>query len=111
MRTELEDILSRRAELRATYGDLYDRVSSILFEEDPAGVNFGENPDEYEGEADLIVPRLLSCTSAADVQRVVFESFTKMFDDETVDTPDRFRRIAEQIWAELNSLPAVPRPT
>jgi hypothetical protein len=109
--TERDDIARRRAELRTEHGPLYDRVSAILFEQDPAGVNFGDNPDEYEGEADLILPRLRGCTSAADVQRVVFEEFVKLFDDETVDSPDRFRRISELIWTELSSLSAVRRPT
>jgi hypothetical protein len=104
METERDAILRRRSELRAQHGPLYDRVSAILFEQDPAGVNFGDNTDEYESEADLIVPRLRSCSSSEDVQRVVFEEFAKMFDDETVESPERFARIAALIWTELSSL-------
>ena len=110
METEGDAILKRRTELRAEYGPLYDRVSAILFEADPAGVNFGDNTDEYEPEADLIVPRLRSCSSVEDVQRLVFEVFTKMFDDDTVEAPERFHRIAGLIWAELSSLAPMRHP-
>ena len=111
MGTDRDDILRRRVELRAEHGPLYDRVAAILFEQDPAGVNFGDNRDEYEAEADQIVPRLRSCSSAEDVQRVVFEEFAKMFDDDTVDSPERFGRIAALIWAELSSLSPARHPT
>ena len=111
METERDGILRRRTELRAKYGPLYDRVAAILFEADPAGVNFGDNTDEYEPEVDHIVPRLRSCSSVEDVQRVVVEEFTKMFDDDTVEAPERFHRIAGLIWAELISLAPMRRPS
>lgn len=44
METERDAIFRRRRELRSEFGDLYDRVSAILFEEDPGGVNFEINP-------------------------------------------------------------------
>ena len=56
MGTERDAILRRRKELRSEFGDLYERVSAILFKEDPGGVNFEINPDEYESEVDLILP-------------------------------------------------------
>ena len=104
METERDAILRRRSELRVQLGPLYDRVSAILFEQDPAGVNFGDNTDEYESEADLIVPRLRSCSSSEDVQTVVFEAFATMFDDGMFESPERFGRIAALIWTELSSL-------
>jgi hypothetical protein len=109
MESERDAILRRRRELRAEYGRLYDRVSAILFEQDPGDVNFGDNTDEYESEADLIVPQLRSCSSRDDVQRVVVEVFRKMFDDETVASSARFQRAAALIWAELSSLAVTNR--
>jgi hypothetical protein len=111
METEVDAIRRRRRELRAEFGPLYDRVSAILFEQDPGDVNFGDNTDEYESEVDLIVPRLRSCTSVDDVQRVVVDVFSKMFDDDTVSSPARFRRVASLIWTELSSLTVGGRPT
>jgi hypothetical protein len=111
METERDAILRRRRKLRSEFGDLYDRVSAILFKEDPGGVNFEINPDEYESEVDLILPRLPSCTSVADVQAVLYDVLLKMFDEDTVKAPDRLGRIAGLIWTEVSSFPGVRRPT
>jgi hypothetical protein len=111
METERDAILRRRKELRSEFGDLYDRVSAILFKEDPGGVNFEINPDEYESEVDMVLPRLPSCSSVADVQVVLYDVLLKMFDEETVKGPDRLARIAGLIWAEASSVSGVRRPT
>jgi hypothetical protein len=110
METELEAIQRRRQWLRSEFGALYDRVSVILFEEDPAGVNFEHNTDEYESEVELILPSLRSCSSEEDVQRAVHAAFLKMFSEETANPSDRFRRIAGLIWAEISSLSTARRP-
>jgi hypothetical protein len=106
METEADAIRKRRQELRAEFGALYDRVSSILFEQDPGGVNFGDNRDEYESEVDMILPRLRACTSADDVQGVLIAVFRKMFDEETVRSRAQFRGIATLIWTEICGSPA-----
>ena len=111
MGTERDAILRRRKELRSEFGDLYERVSAILFKEDPGGVNFEINPDEYESEVDLILPRLPSCSSVADVQGVVYDVLLKMFDEETVKAPNRLERIAGLIWMEASAVSGVRRPT
>jgi hypothetical protein len=64
MGSERDSILRRRQELRSEFGAFYDRVSAILFEEDPGGVNFEDNTDEYECEVDRILPLLRSCWNA-----------------------------------------------
>jgi hypothetical protein len=111
METERDAILRRRQELRSEFGDLYDRVSAILFKDDPGGVNFEINPDEYESEVDLILPRLSSCSSVADVQAVVYDVLLKMFDEETVKVPERLGRVAGLIWTEVSSVSEARRPT
>ena len=50
----------------------------ILFQEDPAEVNYGDNTYEYEPEVDLILPRLLLCLSIEDLQAVVYDVFLEM---------------------------------
>ena len=47
-------------------GKLSDRVSAILFEEDPIGINFADNTDKYQPEVDTILPRLKTCHTVAD---------------------------------------------
>jgi hypothetical protein len=104
MGTEADDIRVRREALREEYKGLYDRVLAILFEEDPAGINFEDNTDEYEPEVDTILPRLKSCHSVGDVRTVVHEEFIRWFDGDTAGPPERYGRIAKRIWSELTSL-------
>ena len=102
MSTERDKILAARAELRREYGELYDRVSSLLFAWDPVDINFGHNTDEYEPEVGTILPRLRTCKSAVDVQKVVHEEFCRWFDDESVGGVERYEQIGRDIWAEIS---------
>jgi len=56
-----EDILEERRQLRAQYRDLFDSTAALLFRHDPVGINFEVNPDEYQSEAGIILPRLRFC--------------------------------------------------
>jgi hypothetical protein len=93
----VDDKRARRKALRAEYEELYDRVSAILFEEDPIGINFDDNTDEYELEVDTILPRLKTCRTAADVQAVVHEEMVRWF-DVTAGPAERYATIATRIW-------------
>ena len=95
----VDDIRARRKVLRAEYDELYDRVSAILFEEDPIGINFADNTDEYEPEVDTILPRLKTCHTVADVQAVVHEEMVRWFDPVTAGPAERYATIATRIWA------------
>ncbi len=99
--TEAEQNRRRRAELRHRYGAAYELVSDILFTEDPVGINFEENTDEYEPEVCTILPRLGSCRSADDVTRVVHEEFVKWFDASTAGPTERYNAVAKRIWEEV----------
>ena len=46
-----EEILEQRRQLRAEYGELFDSTAALLFRDDPVGINFEVNPDEYQSEA------------------------------------------------------------
>jgi len=103
--TERDRIHAERKRLRREYGEIYDRISGLLFAWDPQGINFGDNTDEYEPEVDTILPRLRACTSAQDVQRVVFEEFCRWFGEDEVGRLDMYERIGRDIWAAIRGVP------
>lgn len=92
-----EEILSKRAKIKREYGKLFDAVSEILFRHDPAEINFEFNKDEYDVEAETILPRLKNCYSVEDVLTVLREEFEKWFDDQTASRKEN-KEIAEEIW-------------
>ena len=92
------DVMGERAMLKAEYGRLFDAVAEILFRLDPIGVNFEDNPNEYHTETGTILPRLKTCTSAEDVQRVVHEEFVRWFNAETAGPEAKYRAVAKEVW-------------
>jgi hypothetical protein len=78
--------------------DLVSRVEALLFSEDPIGINFDTNADEYRPEAQTIVIRLPEATSSDDVQRIVHEEFVRWFDRQLAGPVERYRVVAESIW-------------
>jgi len=93
--------IRRRDELKHQYRAAYQKMTSILFVEDPIGINFEDNTDEYELEVSTILPRLRSCRSVEDVQRVVHEEFVRWFDAGTAGPPEKYQGIAKRIWEEV----------
>lgn len=101
------DVEARRQaklSLRKYWGPAYASVSSILFEEDPIGINLEDNTDEYEPEVETILPRLALCRSSAAVQAMVHEEFVRWFNPAAAGSVDRYQRIAERIWSEAMPL-------
>ena len=92
-----DEILENRRRLKAEYGELFDSVASILYRHDPIGINFEVNPDEYETEAETILPRLRSCHTVEDVHQVVYEEFVRWF-EATAGSFEGYKEIAEEIW-------------
>jgi hypothetical protein len=101
MTTDGEKIQAERKALRREYGELYDRLSRLLFKWDPIGINFEENTDEYEPEVGTILPRLRSCATADDVQKVVHDEFCRWFDADQAGPLESYERIGRDIWAEI----------
>lgn len=85
-----DEIRQKRADLKRAYGEAYARLSDILFSEDPIGINFVENTDEYEPEVGTILPRLRDTRSADDVRQIVHEEFVKWFDASTSGPPEKY---------------------
>ncbi len=81
------------------YGELFDRVSAILFEFDPIGIGFEGNTDEYDAEAGTILPRLKACHGVEDASRVVYEEFVRWFDEEIAGDPGHYKLIGDAIWS------------
>jgi len=96
---ERERIRAERRAVRDTFGAaLWDEVSSILFEDDPIGINYGFNTDEYEPEVRTILPRLVGCGSSREAQRVIFEEFEKWFGVGHAGTIERYDGLAHRVW-------------
>jgi hypothetical protein len=93
-----DEILENRRRIRAEYGKLFDAVAALLFEKDPIGINFEENTDEYELEAETILPRLRGCSGPDDVLEVVHAEFVRWFDFDTAGPREHYLEIASEIW-------------
>jgi hypothetical protein len=96
--TDATAIHERRAKLRRAYGELYAQLSRALFEADLAGINFGDNTDEYEPEVDTILPRLGTCDGPLDVLTVLHEEFSRWFGADEAGPSDRFAELAQVVW-------------
>jgi biotin-(acetyl-CoA carboxylase) ligase len=81
------------------YKHLVSRVSSLLFDADPIGINFEANTDEYDAEAASIVRRLHEAGSVEALQQIIHEEFVRWFDQATAGPLERYRPIAESIWS------------
>ena len=95
-----------RDELLRRHGVAGQRLNDILFDEDPALVNFEVNIDEYEPEVRTILPRLRDCRSKDDVERIVHEEFVRWFDTLTAGPRSKYQKIAQRVWDEV--MPLLP---
>ncbi|MDR1890162.1 MAG: hypothetical protein LBQ81_12420 [Zoogloeaceae bacterium] len=102
MELEQDQLKVRRALVRAQYGDLFERVAAILFEDDPIDINYESNTDEYEPEAETILPRLNLAMSVQDVEAVVHQEFCRWFGAEEAGEPQRYHAVAARIFAALH---------
>ena len=78
--------------------DLLARVEALLFHDDPIGINFESNTDEYRPEAETIVLRLAEATSERDVAVIVHEEFVRWFDPQTAGARGECCSVASVIW-------------
>jgi hypothetical protein len=84
--------------MKNEYGELYDKVSELLFRLDPIGINSETNTDEYEPETGTILPRLKQCSSVDDAQKMIHEEFVRWFDRGTAGPESSYFEIAQEIW-------------
>lgn len=93
-----DEILESRRRAKAEYGKLFDSVASLLFRHDPIGIGFDKNTDEYEPEAETILPLLRNCRTLDDVLRIVHSEFVRRFDADTAGPPEHYKGIASDVW-------------
>jgi hypothetical protein len=88
-------------------------LSAILYQEDPIAINLGINPDEYDGEAAAILPRLWECSSAAAVNQVIHDEFVYAFGADIAGPVERYEKVAHRVWMDLPAWLDYPleRPT
>jgi hypothetical protein len=90
----------KRAQLKRKYKTLFDRLSKLLFEADPVGINFEDNTDEHEPEVGTILPRLESAKSVEDVQIIVHEAFSQWFESDSAGSREHYASISREVWSE-----------
>jgi hypothetical protein len=95
-----EERRKERLRLKQKYGELYSATEALFFRHDPIGINFEDNTDEYDPEVSSVLPRLRTCDSEADVQRVLHEEFTRWFGD--AGPLDLYAPIATDLWRLWN---------
>ena len=95
-----DEFRRQREHLKRAYRGAFERLNDILFAEDPVGLDFEGNTDEYEPEVGTILPRLRECGAVEDVRRVVHEEFVRWFDS-AAGPAELYQVIAERIWTEV----------
>jgi hypothetical protein len=81
---------------------LLDRFAAILFEYDPACINFAANTDEYDLEAEIIAAMLPDCRSFNDAMDAIIMAIREMLDTDLSPYRSNVKvaRMSKQIWFE-----------
>lgn len=103
---DIEEIKQERQRLKREYRELYDEVLEILFRNDPIGINFEINIDEYEPEVSTILPRLKEARSPEDLQKIIHQEFVRWFDADIAGSRAKYARIAREVWDAYKKRPA-----
>lgn len=93
-----KELAKRDRRRLAGHEPIVTRVSALLFEADPAGINFEDNTHEYDPEAKMIVIRLLDGLPEPALQSAVHETFISMFDAHIAGPAKRYGDVSSQIW-------------
>ena len=94
----VEEIKLERQKLKHKYGKLYDKVLEILFRNDPIGINFEINTDEYEPETGTILPRLKETRSPEELQKIIHQEFIRWFGADIAGSRAKYAKIAQEVW-------------
>lgn len=92
---EIEALTKTRIEKR---GKKFNDISEILFKHDPIGLDFGNNIDEYDHEAGLILEQLQSQDSVDQLTETIYLIFVKCFDEKIAKGKEIYKPIAEEIF-------------
>lgn len=88
-------------------GEVFDQLCDIFFRYDPVGIGYFDNIDEYEPEAETILPRLETTKSIEDVKIIIYEEFMRWFNDgepsEEFGSKEIYDKISEEVWALIKN--------
>lgn len=98
----MQETISRRHLFRRDYRPLRRAVSRIVAQADPIGLlALGAPADEYDGEVDVILPRLAAARSQDDVRTIVRNEFVRRFGEDIAGPPERYDAAAGEIWRAI----------
>ena len=78
--------------------ELVASVERLLFEEDPIGINFESNLDEYRLEAERITLRLPEASTDTELLPIDHQEFVTCFGGDLAGPMTKYERIASAIW-------------
>ncbi|HXH94462.1 MAG TPA: hypothetical protein VNN25_22990 [Thermoanaerobaculia bacterium] len=99
------DLVLQRADrkrLKSEYSALFEDLSALLYQVDPARLNFGINPDEYEPEAGTILPRVMELETASEIESVIREELERWFGGGTRIEKATYEDLGAEVLALLN---------
>jgi len=79
------------------YDKLRTDFSAIMFRHDPVGINYDVNPDEYDLEAERIVPQLRTLATEKELLYVVRNVVREMFGSIS-GTPEQYEAMTHDLW-------------
>lgn len=62
------------------------------------GINYVDNADEYDPEAEAIALRLAEAQDAEDLVRIIYSVFLYFFDGDAGRLDEDYRGVARDIW-------------
>ena len=97
----VEDYRKKRVK---EYSEAFDKVSMVLFEHDPIGLNFDDNVDEYELEAGMVVSQFSKANSVDELETIILKIFVECFDEELATRKrEVYQLIAKEVWQILKT--------
>lgn len=113
---EFAALRRERERIKEEHLGVHRWLRDLFARHDPNGlIAVGAPNDEYEEQADLLLPRLLKLHHAGEfsqpaVLRIVHEEFIKWFGAATAGAEERYASSAEEIWREWGTGLAAPIP-
>lgn len=98
-----------RDRLRADYQSARTDLLRILGASDPMGIG-SEEPEEYDLEVSLILPRLRKASSPADVGPILHEVFTHCFGAPPAEDIARYDSMSAAVWDAWQRYPLIHDP-
>lgn len=100
---ELQRDAAQRQQLLIGREAFVAELEVLLFQQDPLGINYDTNTDEYRPEAETITIRLPEAADGDDAQRIIHEEFVRWFGTQTAGPPERYTDIAKATWQNWSS--------